>query len=62
MNLNGILIGSDNAPRLAHYYTKLLGTPSWDDGGYVGWLVAQAAKRAGENGRKTVRAHDFIIM
>lgn len=30
--------------------------------GYVGWLVEQAAKRATENGRKTVRAHDFIIM
>jgi hypothetical protein len=29
---------------------------------YVGWLVTQAAKRAGTNGRKTVRAHDFIIM
>jgi histone H3/H4 len=29
---------------------------------YVGWLVAQAARRASENGRKTVRAHDFIIM
>ena len=29
---------------------------------YVGWLVGQAAKRAAENGRKTVRAHDFIIM
>lgn len=28
---------------------------------YVGWLVHQAAKRAAENGRKTVRAHDFII-
>ena len=28
---------------------------------YVSWLVEQAAKRAGENGRKTVRAHDFII-
>ena len=28
---------------------------------YVGWLVAQAARRAGENGRKTVRAHDFLI-
>jgi histone H3/H4 len=27
---------------------------------YVGWLIAQAAKRASENGRKTVRAHDFI--
>ncbi len=30
--------------------------------GYVGWLVMQAAKRAHENGRKTVRAHDFMIM
>ena len=30
--------------------------------GYVGWLIQQAAKRASENGRKTVRAHDFIIM
>ena len=29
--------------------------------GYVAWLVMQAAKRAGENGRKTVRAHDFMI-
>ena len=29
---------------------------------YVGWLVEQAAKRASENGRKTVRAHDFMIM
>jgi len=29
---------------------------------YVGWLVNQAAARASENGRKTVRAHDFMIM
>lgn len=29
---------------------------------YVAWLVEQAAKRANENGRKTVRAHDFIMM
>ena len=29
--------------------------------GYVGWLVHQAEKRAGENGRQTVRAHDFMI-
>jgi len=47
MNLNGILIGSDNAPRLADYYTKLLGTPSWDDGGYVGWLVGSAGLTVG---------------
>ncbi len=30
--------------------------------GYVGWLVQQATKRATENGRKTVRSHDFLIM
>lgn len=29
--------------------------------GYVYWLLEQAGKRAKENGRKTVRAHDFII-
>jgi histone H3/H4 len=25
------------------------------------WYLEQAAKRAKENGRKTVRSHDFII-
>lgn len=29
---------------------------------YVGWLLHQATKRAAENGRKTVRKHDFLIM
>ena len=29
---------------------------------YVGWLIMQATKRASENKRKTVRAHDFVIM
>ena len=28
----------------------------------VHWYVDQAAKRAAANGRKTVRAHDFMIM
>ena len=30
--------------------------------GYCFWLLEQAAKRAKENGRKTVRAHDFMVM
>ncbi|MBI5202575.1 MAG: hypothetical protein HY925_13375 [Elusimicrobia bacterium] len=30
--------------------------------GWVHWLCDQAAKRAKANGRKTVRAHDFIVM
>lgn len=28
---------------------------------YVHWLVQQAVARAKQNGRKTVRAHDFIV-
>jgi predicted enzyme related to lactoylglutathione lyase len=47
MDLNGILIGSDNPRRLADYYTKLLGKPGWDDGGYVGWLVGAAGLTVG---------------
>ena len=27
---------------------------------WVHWLIQQATKRASENGRKTVRAHDFM--
>ena len=30
--------------------------------GWCYWLCEQAAKRAKANGRKTVRAHDFIVM
>ena len=30
--------------------------------GYVYWLLDQAAQRAKENGRKTVRGHDFCII
>lgn len=27
---------------------------------WVGWLISQATQRAKANGRKTVRAHDFM--
>jgi histone H3/H4 len=30
--------------------------------GFAGWLIEQAAKRAKANGRKTVRAHDFMVL
>ncbi len=30
--------------------------------GYVHWIINQAAKRAAANGRKTVRAHDILVM
>ncbi|MFQ5417036.1 MAG: hypothetical protein ACE5FL_08340 [Myxococcota bacterium] len=28
---------------------------------WVQWLIQQATKRARANGRKTVRAHDFMV-
>ncbi|MFL5777027.1 MAG: VOC family protein [Chloroflexota bacterium] len=41
MNFNNILIGSDDAPRLVEYYTKLFGEPTMSEGGYTGWLLGQ---------------------
>ena len=47
MNLNSILIGSEDPQRLADYYTKLFGEPSWNQGGYIGWLVGSGALTVG---------------
>jgi predicted enzyme related to lactoylglutathione lyase len=47
MKLNSVLIGSDDAPRLAEYYTKLLGKPAWDDGGYVSWMIGDGGLTVG---------------
>ena len=47
MNLNSILIGSENPRQLADYYTKLFGKPGWDDGGYVGWLIGSGGLTVG---------------
>lgn len=55
MNFSGILIGSEYPQRLADYYTKLFGTPVWDDGGYVGWLIVRAGSPLGRTTRFTAR-------
>jgi predicted enzyme related to lactoylglutathione lyase len=52
MNLNGILIGSADPQRLADYYTKLFGTPGWNEGGYTGWQIG--------TGSVTVGPHDQV--
>jgi hypothetical protein len=54
MDLNGILIGSENPQRLTDYYTKLFGKPGWDEGegGYVGWQIG--------SGSITVGPHDQV--
>jgi predicted enzyme related to lactoylglutathione lyase len=47
MNLNSILIGSENSQGLADYYTRLFGEPSWNEGGYVGWMIGSGALTVG---------------
>jgi predicted enzyme related to lactoylglutathione lyase len=43
MNFNSVLIGSEDPARLTDYYSKLFGKPTWDDGGYSGWLIGSGA-------------------
>ena len=52
MNLNGLLIGTENPDRLRDYYTKLFGKPNWDEGGYFGWQIG--------TGSMTVGPHDQV--
>jgi predicted enzyme related to lactoylglutathione lyase len=47
MNLNSILIGSENPQQLVDYYTKLFGEPAWNDGGYTGWLLGTGSFTVG---------------
>ncbi len=39
MNLNSILIGSEDPQRLVDYYSRLFGAPGWAMGGYSGWQM-----------------------
>ena len=52
MNLNSILIGSEDPGRLAAYYTKLFGAPAMDENGYTGWQIG--------TGWLTVGPHDQV--
>jgi predicted enzyme related to lactoylglutathione lyase len=47
VNLNSVLIGSEDADRLADYYTKLFGEPDWHDGGFTGWRLGSGGLMVG---------------
>ena len=47
MNFNSILIGSENPQRLVDFYSKLFGEPTWNDGGYTGWMIGSGAVTVG---------------
>jgi predicted enzyme related to lactoylglutathione lyase len=52
MNLNSILIGSEDPQRLSDYYSKLFGKPGMEEGGYTGWMIG--------SGFLTVGPHDQV--
>ncbi len=52
MNLNSMLIGSEDPQRLADYYRKLFGKPGWDMSPYIGWQIG--------TGGITVGPHDQV--
>ena len=39
MDLNSILIGSEDPQRLVEYYTKVLGEPMYSGDGYSTWQI-----------------------
>ena len=42
LSLTTIMINSEDPSALSEFYTKVLGKPGWDDGGYVGWQAGSA--------------------
>ena len=52
MNLNSVLIGTEDAPRLAAFYSALFGEPIWAEGGYSTWQIG--------TGWLTVGPHDAV--
>jgi predicted enzyme related to lactoylglutathione lyase len=47
VNFNSILIGSENPDALVAYYARLFGDPTWNEGGYTGWLIGSGAVTIG---------------
>jgi predicted enzyme related to lactoylglutathione lyase len=52
MNLNGILIGSEEPERLTEYYTNVFGKPGFEDWGYTSWQIG--------SGSLTIGPHDQV--
>jgi predicted enzyme related to lactoylglutathione lyase len=52
MNLNSILIGSEDPQGLTDYYTRIFGKPAWEGGDFNTWQIG--------SGWVTVGPHDQV--
>ena len=57
-----LVVGSKTKTALKSHGVNVSGDALDGLNNIVHWYIEQAAKRAVANGRKTVRAHDFLVM
>ena len=57
-----LLVGSKTKAVLKEHGVNVAGDALDGLNSVIYWHLDQAAKRAEANGRKTVRAHDFLVM
>lgn len=53
MNLNSVLIGSEDPARLVEYYRRLFGEPEMADGGYTAWRLGSGGFVVGPHDQVT---------
>ncbi|HSX14738.1 MAG TPA: VOC family protein [Candidatus Saccharimonadales bacterium] len=47
LNLNSLMISSENPEKLVEFYTKVLGKPTWDMKPFTGWSVGSCGIMVG---------------
>ncbi len=47
LRLVAVMLGSEDPKSLGDFYTEILGAPSWEDGGFVGWWLGTAGLMIG---------------
>jgi predicted enzyme related to lactoylglutathione lyase len=47
VDLNSVMIGSEDPKRLADYYTKLFGKPSMEEEGFATWKIGSGSLSVG---------------
>ena len=57
-----LLVGSKTKDALKEFDCNVASDALEGLNAWVHWLIEQGSKRAKANGRKTVRAHDFIVL